>query len=513
MAVMAGHFFRSRSSSRSAFDPILDSYRAAASVDHGDWDSLRKCLSHDPVDPKQLLGLRDVLLGPLGQTEVPMPPNLEYAMFLGGYEYEFGQMGRRFRRWARMMLSFEANESMWSRPDIPLGRHFRFRRLQDSMLLAFGEVQAGRLQTAMGLAIESAHLGDENEPLRLLAPDLEGLLAIAMGDDRRPPLGFLHDLAKPSGLSPLGAWQVLVHVMSLCSLVSVDVLGACARLAERIAARLGSPRGQLVAQSWSAVAEYLDQPRIGPPELASLRAQADRSGVGLRVLPHLFAAVVSNRLQDFASALALARRAGNMWAQLSALCWICALNPNPRAARWLCTLLEVTGWRRLVLVPAEITGDSALGMVSIGLRSEAIVELASTAGRPNVLLDVATSHVEDTAASLRSRLAAVEALGTLGTLRAGELLARLSRKNDELGRRARLVSERRKRTGLSEREIEVLRLTGTGLTNREIAERLSLSQHTIARHLSNARGKLGAANRTEAAMKLEELEGISPRLS
>jgi DNA-binding NarL/FixJ family response regulator len=152
-------------------------------------------------------------------------------------------------------------------------------------------------------------------------------------------------------------------------------------------------------------------------------------------------------------------------------------------------------------------------MTAVGLRSEAIVELASTAGRPNVLLDVATCHVEDTAAPLSSRLAAVEALGTLGTTRGAELLSRISRKNDELGRRARLVSERRKRTGLSERELEVVQFAAGGLTNREIAEKLSLSQHTIARHLANARGKLGAANRTEAAMKLEELEEISPRLS
>ena len=75
------------------------------------------------------------------------------------------------------------------------------------------------------------------------------------------------------------------------------------------------------------------------------------------------------------------------------------------------------------------------------------------------------------------------------------------------------MSQRRRRTGLSEREVEVLQLAGTGLTNRDIAERLGLSQHTIARHLANARAKLGASNRTEAAMKLEELDGPSPRLS
>jgi DNA-binding NarL/FixJ family response regulator len=110
---------------------------------------------------------------------------------------------------------------------------------------------------------------------------------------------------------------------------------------------------------------------------------------------------------------------------------------------------------------------------------------------------------------LPARLAAVEALGTLGTTRADDLLTRLSRRNDDLGRRARFVSQRRRRTGLSEREVEVLHLAGTGLTNRDIAKHLHLSQHTIARHLANARAKLGAANRTEAAVKLEELEGLS----
>jgi DNA-binding NarL/FixJ family response regulator len=127
----------------------------------------------------------------------------------------------------------------------------------------------------------------------------------------------------------------------------------------------------------------------------------------------------------------------------------------------------------------------------------------------NVLLEVAVRHVDDTAAPLSSRLAAVEALGTLGTTRADELLGRLARRNDDLGRRARLVSQRRRRTGLSEREVEVVQLAAAGRTNRDIAERLSLSQHTIARHLANARAKLGAANRTEAAVKLEELDALA----
>ena len=244
-------------------------------------------------------------------------------------------------------------------------------------------------------------------------------------------------------------------------------------------------------------------------ELPALSAQASQAGVGLRVLPQLLQAITTRRPVDFAAAVTSARRSGQVWAQVSALTWSAALNPTPRVMRWLELLLRTTGWRRPVLVPPHIAGDAALGLASGGVRHNALVEFASSAGRPNILLDIALRHVDDTAASLPSRLAAVEAIGTLGTLRAGEILARVARRNDELGRRARLVSQRRRRTGLSEREVEVVQLAAAGGTNRDIAERLSLSQHTIARHLANARAKLGAANRTEAAMKLEELNALA----
>jgi DNA-binding NarL/FixJ family response regulator len=83
----------------------------------------------------------------------------------------------------------------------------------------------------------------------------------------------------------------------------------------------------------------------------------------------------------------------------------------------------------------------------------------------------------------------------------------MSRRTDELGAFARrIVTSRAGGTTLSERELEVVDLARHGLTNRDIAERLSLSPHTIARHLANARSKLGAANRAEAAAKFEEMK-------
>jgi DNA-binding CsgD family transcriptional regulator len=53
--------------------------------------------------------------------------------------------------------------------------------------------------------------------------------------------------------------------------------------------------------------------------------------------------------------------------------------------------------------------------------------------------------------------------------------------------------------GLTEREVEVLRLVATGRSNPEIAAILVLSEKTVARHLSNIFGKLGVTTRTAAA--------------
>jgi LuxR family maltose regulon positive regulatory protein len=58
---------------------------------------------------------------------------------------------------------------------------------------------------------------------------------------------------------------------------------------------------------------------------------------------------------------------------------------------------------------------------------------------------------------------------------------------------------------LSEREIEVLRLVTAGLSNREIALKLVISLGTAKTHIHNVCGKLGARNRTEAAMRAREL--------
>jgi two-component system, NarL family, response regulator YdfI len=54
---------------------------------------------------------------------------------------------------------------------------------------------------------------------------------------------------------------------------------------------------------------------------------------------------------------------------------------------------------------------------------------------------------------------------------------------------------------LTPREAEVLQLLADGLGNKEIALRLSISEHTIKFHIRSILGKLGAASRTEAVAR------------
>lgn len=52
--------------------------------------------------------------------------------------------------------------------------------------------------------------------------------------------------------------------------------------------------------------------------------------------------------------------------------------------------------------------------------------------------------------------------------------------------------------GLSQREVEVLRMVALGKSNHEIAEGLGIAEGTVRRHVSNIYVKIGATNRTEA---------------
>ena len=63
---------------------------------------------------------------------------------------------------------------------------------------------------------------------------------------------------------------------------------------------------------------------------------------------------------------------------------------------------------------------------------------------------------------------------------------------------------------LTERELEVLRLTAKGYTNKAIGAQLAISDRTVQGHLAKIYDKLHAASRTEAVMRAVSLGLIPP---
>jgi LuxR family maltose regulon positive regulatory protein len=83
--------------------------------------------------------------------------------------------------------------------------------------------------------------------------------------------------------------------------------------------------------------------------------------------------------------------------------------------------------------------------------------------------------------------------------RAERLLAELDARRDGVGRAE---------TPLTRRESEVLRLVAEGLSDREIAAKLVISEHTVHRHVSNIRTKLPVPSRSAVAAQATRLKLI-----
>ncbi len=69
-------------------------------------------------------------------------------------------------------------------------------------------------------------------------------------------------------------------------------------------------------------------------------------------------------------------------------------------------------------------------------------------------------------------------------------------------------AERQRTLGITPREMEILGLMAAGLSNREIGERLFVSENTVKTHSSRLFDKLGARRRTQAVHLAKEMRLI-----
>jgi DNA-binding NarL/FixJ family response regulator len=135
--------------------------------------------------------------------------------------------------------------------------------------------------------------------------------------------------------------------------------------------------------------------------------------------------------------------------------------------------------------------------------------------RARTLLEDAVDRFQASGAPYETSRARIELALSLVALGRGEQArheaAAAVERLDQLGARAQAARARRLLelsaapaagsdvAGVTRREREVLALLAEGLTNREIAERLVVSEHTVHRHVTNLLRKLDVSSRTAAA--------------
>jgi DNA-binding NarL/FixJ family response regulator len=122
------------------------------------------------------------------------------------------------------------------------------------------------------------------------------------------------------------------------------------------------------------------------------------------------------------------------------------------------------------------------------------LEMPFEAGRAHALLAEAIRESERETATAAAR-AALSVFEELGASRDADAAAALLR---SLGVKAARAGPRGIGV-LTKRELEVLRLLGEGLSNREMAERLFLTRKTVEHHVARVLRKLELRSRAEAA--------------
>jgi DNA-binding CsgD family transcriptional regulator len=226
--------------------------------------------------------------------------------------------------------------------------------------------------------------------------------------------------------------------------------------------------------------------------------------------------------------LALQAQAGGDPAQ--ALRWLTALGEKERLSIFPLFLLDPTDDPQMVRIAmaggdrelAESATAAAERRAEINPGASAVVASAAHArglltGDRDLLSQAVTileagqrrlafaSAVEDLgvaegrAGHTREAIAALDrALAIHAACGARWDLARVRRRLRRLGVRRRLASERRPIHGwaaMTDSELAVVRLVVDGLTNKEVAERLYISPHTVSGHLRHAFEKLGITSR------------------
>jgi DNA-binding CsgD family transcriptional regulator len=270
---------------------------------------------------------------------------------------------------------------------------------------------------------------------------------------------------------------------------------ACARLAEPtpkpalgsafyLMAELHRLRGELDAAegAYREASRFERAPRPGLAQLRLAQGQTDAAVAAIRRLADEARDPVG-RAQVLAAYVEIVLVVKDTPAARTAADELGAIAARHGAA----FLLALAGRAEGTVLLAEGDAKRALPCLRDASERWSELEMPHEAARTQVLIGLACRALGDHDAALLELTGAADAFERLGAAadhaRVGTLLE--TRPPRETG-------------PLTGREAEVLRLLASGLTNRELAARLGISEKTVARHVSNIFGKIGVSTRAAA---------------
>ena len=181
-----------------------------------------------------------------------------------------------------------------------------------------------------------------------------------------------------------------------------------------------------------------------------------------------------------------------------------ALGQSEEAVGWLARLREAAEAGERTGSVIEILSLQALAYQAQGDRTEAIaaLERALSLAEPEGYVRTFVDEGAPMAALLRRA-----ASRSVAPAYVSKLLDALDAEADPKPMPADSTSPvaQRLEEPLSERELEVLRLVASGLSNREVAQELVLATGTVKKHINNIFTKLNVRSRTQAAAQVREL--------
>jgi len=157
-----------------------------------------------------------------------------------------------------------------------------------------------------------------------------------------------------------------------------------------------------------------------------------------------------------------------------------------------CSVMVAHGERLHGHALAAAADAAAKQHLDVALGEFIKLEMPFEAARTRLLIARALRELEPEVAEAEARaaLAVFERLGAGERSGAAALMRQIETMTSETSTQT---------TGLSPREVEVLRLVARGLSNQDIAEQLVLSKHTVHRHVSSILAKLDLPSRAAAA--------------